>query len=266
MPAINPERLKEETAELAKAFSDPEKFMLALSALLDRYADRIRRHGQTGIPAPLLPSYNVSAPVLRQIILTLAPLATETSHLAFPIIDALWERPTIETRQIAIRLLGTIPSNDPYPIFERLKSWATAREEETILDELFRSGLGNIQGKHPDLLLDIIQDWLNATETEVQTLGTKALLPLVENPAFDNFPLVYRLLYSRVTDAPSVLRPYLVAVIRALAVRSPQETAHFLHQVLVLNDRPGATWIARQCFDLFSEDVQERLIETIRNR
>jgi hypothetical protein len=266
MPAINPERLKEETVELALTFADPSKFIYSVTTLLDRYADRVRRHGQSGAPAPLLPSYNVATPVMRQIVLTLTPLALDSPHLALTIIDVLWEQPMIETRQIAIHLLGTLPSNDPDPILERLKSWANPKEEESILDELFRLGIGNIHINHPDLLLDIIQDWLNSDVSEVQTLGAKALLPLADNPAFENFPLVYRLLFPCVIDAPSVLRPHLVAVIRVLAVRSPQETAHFLHQVLVLSDRPGATWIARQCFELFSEDVQDRLKETIRNR
>ncbi|NJN43947.1 MAG: DNA alkylation repair protein [Anaerolineae bacterium] len=195
MPAINPERLKEETAELAITFADPSKFIHAITTLLDRYADRIRRHGQSGAPAPLLPSYNVATPVMRQIVLTLTPLATTAPHLTLPILDALWEQPMMETRQIAIRLLGTLPGIDPNPILKRLKAWATPKEEESILDELFRLGIGNIHINHPDLLLDIIQDWLNAKEPETQTLGAKALLPLADNPAFENFPLVYRLLF-----------------------------------------------------------------------
>ena len=124
MPAINPERLKRETAELTACFSDPEKFVHVLEDLLDRYADRVRRPGQTGSPAPLLPAFKVAPPVMRQILLTLTPLAETDSLAALALADALWEKPTLETRQIAIRLLGLIPANDPDQILTRVQKWA----------------------------------------------------------------------------------------------------------------------------------------------
>jgi hypothetical protein len=55
-------------------------------------------------------------------------------------------------------------------------------------------------------------------------------------------------------------------VIRALAERSPQETAHFLNQVLIVSHQSGVAWITRQVMDLFPEATQDRLKETIRNR
>jgi len=266
MPAIHPERLKQETAELTAYFSEPARFVHALEGLLDRYADRVRRPGQTGAPAPLLPSFKVAQPVMRQIMLTLTPLAEADPIAALALADALWEKPTLETRQIAIRLLGLHSANDPTPILTRIQAWAKPKEEEHILEELFEKGLADLQIKQPDQLLEIIREWLGDSQVEIQTLGIKALLPLAQNPVFDNLPQIFRLLLPRVIDSLPVLRAYLGTVIRALAVRSPQETAHFLNQVLIVTDNSGAAWITRQVMDLFPEDTQERLKETIRNR
>jgi len=266
MPAINPERLKQETAELAADFLDPARFVRRLEALLDQYADRIRRPGHTGAPAPLLPAYKVAPPVMRQILLTLTPLVEANPQVALTLADALWEKPFLETRQIAIRLLSLYPVEDSIPILKRLHRWAKPGEEEHILEALFEKGLEPLQSQHPALYLETIREWLNDSQVQFQILGARALLPLAKNPAFENLPLIFRILVSRILDAQPPLRPHLAAVIYVLAERSPQETAHFLRQVLVLTDNPGAAWIARQTFELFSEEIQEKLKETIRNR
>jgi hypothetical protein len=266
MPAIHPERLKHEIAELAAHFSDPARFVHALDGLLDRYADRVRRPGQTGAPAPLLPAFKVAQPVMRQIMRILTPLAEADPIAALALADVLWQKPALETRQIAIRLLGIHPVDDPAPILARIHAWVNSKEEEHILEELFETGLEQLQTRHPDRLLEITREWVGHSQVEMQTLGLKALLPLAQNPAFDNLPQVFRVLFPRMIDFSPVLRAHLAAVIWALAERSPQETAHFLNQVLIVTDNTGAAWITRQVMELFPEDTQERLKEIIRNR
>ncbi|GAB4578051.1 MAG: hypothetical protein Fur0022_07830 [Anaerolineales bacterium] len=266
MPAINPARLKQETAELTTHFNAPAQFVFQLEKLLDRYADRVRRPGQTGAPAPLLPAYKVAPPVMRQIMLTLTPLAEANASATLALADALWQKNILEMRQIAIRLLGLLPVDNPTPLLARAHSWATAKEDEHILDAFFRIGLINLQRHHPHLFLEIVREWMGSSQIELQTLGAKALLPLAQNPEFDNLPQIFRLLLPRLMDARPVLRGHLAAIIHALAERSPLETAHFLNQVLIVSDNPGLAWITRQVMDLFPEATQERLKETIRSR
>ncbi|MCB9135326.1 MAG: DNA alkylation repair protein [Anaerolineales bacterium] len=266
MPAINPTRLKQETAELVPYFSEPARFVYELDKLLDRYADRVRRPGQTGAPAPLLPAYKVAPPVMRQIVLVVTPLADADPASALALADLLWEKNILESRQIAVRLLGLLPADDPAPFLTRAQTWPSSRTDEAILEEFFKTGLVNLQKQHPRLIIEIVRDWLGAPQIELQTLGAKALLPLVENPAFDNLPLVFRMLLPRMIDAHPVLRGHLAVIIHALARRSPRETAHFLNQVLIVSDNPGIAWITRQVLDLLPKETQERLKETIRNR
>ncbi|HNB51449.1 MAG TPA: hypothetical protein PK530_05880, partial [Anaerolineales bacterium] len=126
--------------------------------------------------------------------------------------------------------------------------------------------LARLQSHHPHQFVEIVREWIGDTHVELQILGAKALLPLAENPNFDNLPQIYRLIQPRMIDASPVLRGHLAAVIRALATRSPLETAHFLNQVLIVSANPGIAWITRQVMGLFPETTQERLKETIRNR
>jgi hypothetical protein len=73
MPAIHPARLKIQAAQLVERFSTPHSFVSRLHDLLDFYANRAYRPGQSGEPHPLLTAYNVPRPVLHQVERELIP-------------------------------------------------------------------------------------------------------------------------------------------------------------------------------------------------
>jgi len=65
MPAINPTRLKQQTALLAESFNDPPAYVARpATTCFDLYAERARRPGQSGMPAPLIDAYKVHPPIL----------------------------------------------------------------------------------------------------------------------------------------------------------------------------------------------------------
>ena len=50
MPAIQPVRLKRQSALLVEQFNNPAAFIRSLHHLLEFYADRVHRPGQAGEP------------------------------------------------------------------------------------------------------------------------------------------------------------------------------------------------------------------------
>jgi hypothetical protein len=100
-------------------------------------------------------------------------------------------------------------------------------------------------------MIRLIQDWLESTKPLYQQLGLRALLPLVENPEFENLPVFYRLIQPLVCNVPPGLRPDLLDVLVALARRSPQETAYFLRQTLNYPDAADPAWLIRQLLNEF---------------
>ena len=61
MPAIQLTRLRLQTAGLAESFANPQAFVRGLHDLLDYYADRTHRPGQSGAPAPLPTSVSLTS-------------------------------------------------------------------------------------------------------------------------------------------------------------------------------------------------------------
>ncbi len=123
MPAISPARLKHQAALLAEHFDDPPAFVRSLHHLLESYSNRVYRPGQAGELPPLLQTYRVQPPVLRQLLLAIAPLASKNPDAGLALCDALWEQPYLEFRLLAASLLGQLPCSPAEPVIARMKAW-----------------------------------------------------------------------------------------------------------------------------------------------
>lgn len=264
MPAIQPARLRQQAAALAEHFDSPPAYVRSLHHLLDFYADRARRSGHATRPGPLIPAYNVRPPVLRMLLQELLPLTQQNPVAGLALCDALWSEPFLEFHLLAAMLLGQVPLEPPEAITSRLQSWITTNLEFQQLDALLTYGVERLHRENPRALIRLIQTWLENPKTFYQQLGLRALLPLIQNPAFENVPAFFRLIQPLVTDVPSGLRPDLLDVLAALAQRSPNETAYFLRQMLTLANTPVTPWLVRQSMDSFPPDLQNSLRNALR--
>lgn len=264
MPAIQPARMKIQVAQLNEKIRQPEAFVRHLHDLLDFYADRTYRPGQFGEPPPLLATYKTPAPVMRQIERETAALATADPLAALALVDALWAEPVIEFRQLAIALLGRISTNPPEPVLSRLEAWIASEPENRVLEVILQQGLTRIRHESPNIYYPLVEEWLKADEIYPRQAGLHALRHLVEDPEFENLPVVFRLLAPLLHMPPSPLRSELVAVLRTLAHRFPQEASYILRQNLSA-DSPDTIWLARQVLNDFPTEIQASLRETLRS-
>jgi hypothetical protein len=264
VPAIQPTRLKQQSAQLAEFFTRPPSFVRGLHNLLSLYAERASREGQSGTPAPLLTAYKVHPPVLRQVIQDITPLATQDPAAGFELCDALWKEPVFEFRQMACTLLGQLPSPEPDPVLQRVEGWIKPDLESHLINAVLAQGLVTVRKQHPQAIFQLIEKWLDRSNIFFQQIGLRALLPLAQDPQNDNLPVFFRLIHPLVRNAPSGLRPDLLDVLSQLARRSPKETAYFLRQTLNLPNSPDTPWIIRQLLSEFPGEIQTNLRSAMR--
>jgi len=277
MPAIHLPRLREQVGKLVQNYADPEKFQRELRELFAFYGDHTKRVRQRSLKTIALPSENVPQPVLRQIILQLTPYAENAPHAVLVLARSLWKFAHLEHRQLAAMLLGKLPLNYSEDVLLLVPKWCQQNHEEKILISLATHSLEKIQKEVPDMLLEKVSTWLYpappaAEEGEqpeqkpdpiarlnLQKLGLSAMLPLVSSQKFVNLPKVYNLLKPMLREATTVLRPYLVDLLRPLARRSPQEVTFILRSEL--NDSPNKhlVWLARRTLDDLPPEQQARL-------
>lgn len=265
MPAIQPARLKIQTARLAEDFSDPSVFVRSLHGLLDHYADRTYRAGQAGEPPPLLKAYHVPPPVLRQILKELTPAILQDRPGVLTLSKWLWDEPVFEFRSLAIALIGQVTPEPPEEILDLVETWAIPSTELRLLKSIFATGLSRVRREFPQVYLRQAGRWLASERTFNRQLGLQALVPLLAEAEFENLPVVFRMLAPLVRAAPVPLHPDLLDIIQQLARHSPKETAFFLRQNLeIKTDNPGTAWLARHSLSSFPPEIQASLRSALR--
>jgi hypothetical protein len=265
MPAIQPARLKQQAALVAQYFDQPASFLRSLHHLLEFYADRARRPGQSGTLPPLIETYNVRPPVLRLLIQELVPLAEKDPAAGLVLCDALWSQAKLEFRWLAASLLGQIPPQPPGPVLERIQTWLSSRPEERLINAILDLGLQRLRQDNPDHLISVIENWLTQEDLYFTRLGLRALLPLIDDPHHENLPVLFRLIQPLTRRTPPSVRPELLEVIVTLAKRSPRETAFFMRQNLELIGSADTAWMIRQSLKSFPEEIQESLRIAVRS-
>jgi hypothetical protein len=266
MPAIQLARLKIQVTDLLTHFGDPASFVTELHALLDFYADRTRRPGRSGKPKPLIQAYNVPRQVMRRIGSDLAPVVLAHPTEALDLADDLWRDSWFECRVLAIDILGTIPPKPSEIVLDRLRVWSKTCREDALLNALLDQGVSRLREESPDVFLGLIEVWLTDTDLPSRKVGLRALPALIQNPDFENLPKVYRLLTPFLREAASVLETDLLRITRALAKRSPQETAYFLQQMLTGPHKSGLNLIVRRSLEIFPPELQDSLRVILREQ
>jgi len=264
VPAIQPARLRHQAALLTQHFHEPEAFIRGLHYLFDFYADRTQHPGLSSRPSPLIDAYNVRPQVLRLIILEISPLVIEDPEQGLVLCDTLWKEPFLEFKSMGAILLGQIPPNPAQRITDQAKTWIAPDLEEYTLGLILDHGLARIRLENPQMLIQLIQTWLEDSDPFYRIIGLRTLLTLIEHPKYENLPVAYGLLQSFARSAPSVLRADLLDVLAALARRSPQETAYFLRQTLSTPGAEDTAWLIRQILSEFPPEIRENLRMTLK--
>lgn len=259
MPAIQLGRLKIQAARLAEEHARPAAFVTNLENLLDFYADRTHRSGQSGTPHPLLPAYNVPAPVLRQVLAELTPFIYKDPQSGLSLADELWVRDNLECRELSAAILGHVPVQAQDGVISRARTWLKSEMEPRLIESVLRQGLASLRQNSPAGYMELVESWLSSPNLIEQEVGLRGLLPLLEDDTFNNLPVVYRLLAPYVRLVHTSLRPALLAVLDRLVLRSPQETAYFLRQNSTAPESADTPWVIRKVLKKFPPDLQANL-------
>jgi hypothetical protein len=266
MPAIQPNRLKQQCQDLAEHFSKPSSFVRELTHLFEFYADRAQRPNQSGKLFSAIPAFNISQPVFNRILSELIPRAEANPEQGLELAEALWAEPALESRLLGVNLLGHIPAADPGLIIGKIDQWQQDNEDETLRDALATNGLTHLRREASQRLFSQIGKWISQSDSGQQKLGLVALHALLAEPHYENLPAAYKIITPLAKDAPSNLRPYLLDLIQILAKRSAKETALFLRDLATTNDSKTPKWLIRYSAGSFPPAIERDLRSLLRGQ
>ncbi len=259
MPAVELFRLRYQINGLIECFNDPLRFRSALKDLLETYSNHAYHAGQAVQPQSLLPTYRVPPLITHTLELELSKTCQELPSEALEAVQVLWEDSYLETRMLATTMLGAIPASHASEVLQKVRAWAKSTENFRMLDALFLKGTATLRRSASELLLGLIEEWLDSSRAELQTLGLRALTPLISDRSFENLPAVFTLISPLLQTAPNPLLTDILVTLKAMVNRSPTETAYILRQALNLATGPNTARLIRRCLPIFEATQQDSL-------
>jgi len=259
MPAIQLARLKIQISHLIEKFPKPRDFVVSLKDLYEFYSDRTRKSGRGGPISSLTPSFNVPIQVSRQLERTLQPIAFSQPEQALAIANELWRENWLECRILAFSILGWIPPDPPRMIIDQIDNWRNECSQDRVLSASLSKAVRLLWKERSEIFFDLLESWLKSSEPDLRRLGLRIIPSLVGEPEFIYLPRILNLLTPFVQQVFHVPDSDLVEIIRALAQKSPQETAYYMRRNLTLSDNPGIYALIRQSLDSFPTEVRRDL-------
>jgi hypothetical protein len=183
-------------------------------------------------------------------------LIADSQEEALMLADALWAESWLETCLLAIAILGKIQPAPPDRVLNRVEDWVGECSEGRLLNALLDTGITRVRLEQPDNFIKMVEGWLTASEMTSQQAGLRAVISMLQDSNFDNLPVLFRLISPLIEVASSDLSSDLIDVLKALARRSPQETAYFLRQVLSVSSTPEVQFLVRQIIPEFETDIR----------
>ncbi len=265
MPAINLARLKIQAARLAEKFSEPQDFLHSLNELLGYYTNRTIRAAQIAQRLSV-PTYQTPRPVLRQIESELAVHAENLPAEAIKLSDTLWKAGSLESRQLAAFLLGNIPPEQAILALTRLPDWLDQSKDKEIRTALLTVAFARLRREYPEAFFSILEGWLGSPQSKSQIWGLQALIPLLQDPQFENLPAIFRILHPAILAASPATQLDLQACLAALERVSQTETTAFLHEIMQSHPEAGMLRIFRRILPGLSPSLQESMREVLREK
>ncbi len=265
MPAIDISRLKIQAAVLVEKFDQPAVFLIELHQILDIYADRTIRQGLIASPISVLPAYRVPQAVLRQIEMEIGPLAATFPDQTMTLANNLWKDGFLESRLLAASVLGRI---DPktHLLLEHITAWVSRTRDNSLRMALLRTSLSKIRKETPTQFLQLMKEWLDPNTPKMWANAIHAIIPLLEDPSFQNLPPVFNLLSPAIKNLPSIMQNDLADLIIALYKASPIETTYFLRQVIIGSTSAQISITIRRILPQLPYDLRPIILEIVRQK
>ncbi len=263
MTAVNPTRLRFQIQGVIAFFDSPLQFHQKLVGLFSLYATSALRYGESASNHPLIATYNLPHPVMRQLKVDLKSHIEADPQAALAITDQLWQDDYYEIKHTAIWILGAIFWDDAQPILDRLRLWLQPGEDQVIKKELVSIGARSLQSDFPEAWETFIMSLLSNKKAEMTALGIRTLAEGSKSPNFKNLPAIFRLASPFIRDPHMAYTRDLEDLIETLADLSPKETAYFLKQILSVSVSRETSRLIKNSLSAFPKEIQSDLKSAI---
>lgn len=237
MPAIQLEKLRLQTANLAGKVGQPDIFQSELVELFDQYSNRTFRAGTNTLTNRMSSTYHLADRVMWQIERDLEPqIHIYEQDQSLLLANILWSGESLEEKLIAIFILGQVPVENDQPVLDTFTRWFQPGLDPLLRMRLVTDGLHRLrQEKFPDWM-KLIQEWLASPLGEKHAQAFLALVELLQETGESHLPSVNKIMRETILTISPQDHYELLTLFRVMVQVSLIETTFLTREILHRSD------------------------------
>jgi len=262
MPAIQIDKLKLQTANLAGKVGQPDIFQEDLLELFDTYSNRTFRAGTDTLTHRLASSFHLPDRVIWQVERDLEPqIHIYDPEQSLILADTLWQGDSLEEKSIAIFILGQIPVVNEKPVVETLTRWYLPGLDPALQLRLVTSGLTRLRREKFPVWRQLIESWLTSSDTDKHAQALLALVELLQESGEAHLPAISRILRETVLQTPAKMHSEVVTLFHAMIQVSVIESTFLMNEIIhQANSRDmNQKRLLRKMIQVFPESEQAKI-------
>lgn len=265
MPAIHIDRLIQQIHTIFDPESPAPIFCENFRSLLDVHANLAYRAGTEIQRKSSIPKLHLPPIVLQHLQLQFISLSQSKPELALEYADQLWLEESYEAKYFSAVILGALPIEYTINIIDHFIDWGSKTSDKEIHEILFKYGSQNIIKSNPNLWFEMIQNWVDSTNIQQAITAIYALQTLVNDPGFINLPKIFKIITPLFSMNNRKVTTGLTQLIEDLTLINPNETSHYLSNLLLSSSYSLPKQIIRKCLKFFPIEDQKKLRTALSN-
>lgn len=256
MPAIQIERLKAQIQLIMNPAFTPEIFVIGLRSFMEAHANLAYRTSPEALQKQQVESYQIAPVIQTQLNLSIQQFTLTHPLIAFSYVDMLWQEPYIEMKALAGEILGSLPKENSDLVLRKILSWSAEPSNKALRKIIFNTSTKSIRAQNMLAWQNTIKKWLDSVSTNQILTALQALMILVHDPQYDNYPFIFKAISEISLKQGEKTNNALTELLIELVHENQKETYVFLKSMLLSNPSPELSRIVRRSLSTFSSEHQ----------